>query len=58
MRTCVSVIQSVYRKNAPVEGPGAKAVKWELAVDVPGTEAALCLERRDRGAAGGDEGRG
>ena len=48
MRTGVSVIQSVYRKNAPVEGTGAKALKWELAVDVPGTEAALCLERRDR----------
>lgn len=57
MRTCVSVIQSVYRKNAPVEGTGAKALKREHTVDVPGTEAALWLERRDRGAAG-DEGRG
>lgn len=57
MRTCVSVIQSVYRKNAPVEGTGAKALKREHTVDVPRTEAALWLERRDWGAAG-DEGRG
>ena len=57
MRTCASVVWLVYRKNTPVEGTVAKALKWGHSVDVPGTEAALWLELRDRGAVGGDEGR-
>lgn len=58
MRTRVSVIWLVYRKNTPAEGTVARALKWGHSVDAPGTEAALWLEHKDWGAVGGDEGRG
>ena len=58
MRTRASVVWLVYRKNAPAEGTGARALTWGHSVDTPGTEVALWLEHRDRGAVGGDEGGG